>query len=120
MKFVPFLVGMNKVYLTTQKYAPLYMDHFARADAGVTILEMTKFRIYNTYLFPIRFTELFGANVLSYSPDSFGLSYRVNRSIKRKLNRTRNSLSETKAWLHLRNTGLGNLIRRLADRLLSL
>lgn len=114
---VPFFVGMNKIYITTRDYAERYIDHFVRADVGIAYHETTKFRTYNTALAPIRVTELFGATVLSYSPDHFGKLYRISRSIKQQRSRTRNQLSESEAWRHLRNTKLGHLVRRVASKL---
>ncbi len=116
-KLVPFFVAMNKVYITTHNYAERYMDHFVQADLGISYNKTIKFKIYDTYSLPIRVTELFGASVLSYSPDHFKVSYRIIQSIKRQRTRIRKQLSDSKTWTYLRNTKLGHFIRSVANKL---
>ncbi len=117
-RLVPFIVGMNKIYLTTQSYAEHYMNHFTRTDIGIPFEATTKFRTYNTSLSPIRITEMFGTNVISYSPDRFGSVHKAKRSISKMRSNLRRNLSNSTAWQNLRTTGLARLVRRLADRVI--
>ncbi|MDP1681766.1 MAG: class I SAM-dependent methyltransferase [Burkholderiales bacterium] len=115
---VPFFVAMNKIYLTTQGYAERYMDHFTRTDIGIPFEATTKFLAYNTSLSPIRITEMFGTNVISYSPDRFGSVYKAGRTIRKLRSNLRRNLSNSAAWQYLRTIGLARLVRRLADKII--
>lgn len=115
---VPFFVAMNKIYLTTQGYAERYMDHFTRTDIGIPFEAATKFLAYNTSLSPIRITEMFGTNVISYSPDRFGSVYKAGRTIRKMRSNLRRNLSNSAAWQYLRTIGLARLVRRLADKII--
>lgn len=113
---VPFFVGLNKIYVTTPDYAEQYMDRFTRADLGIPYSETTRFREYYGHSSPVRVTEMFGASCLSYSPDRFGARIRLKRAIKRRAMDARKRLGDSGAWARLRNTKLGTLVRKAADR----
>lgn len=115
---VPFFVAMNKIYVTTKNYAEHYMDHFTRTDLGVPLKDTTKFRIYDTSLSPIRITEMFGANVLSYSPDHYGSVHKARRSIVKMRSNLRKNLSNSSVWQNLRTTSLARQVRRFADKII--
>ncbi|OQW74000.1 MAG: hypothetical protein BVN35_10855 [Proteobacteria bacterium ST_bin11] len=116
-ELVPFFVGINKIYLTTSKYAEHYMDFFTQADLGIPYCETKKFRTYDTHLSPIRISEMFGSTVLSYSPDKFGIVHRLFRAIKRNRTQLRKQLSNSSTWEYLKSTKLGNFIRSIANKL---
>lgn len=113
---VPFLVTLNKIYLTTVSHAELYMDHLTRLDLGLPYDKVTKFRTYDNQAAPIRLTEFFGANVLSYSPDNFNLRYKIGRNLRRSRSTLRAELSETTVWRRLKGGRLGGLVKRVADK----
>jgi hypothetical protein len=116
-KLAPFLIGMNKVYLTTEAYASRYIDHFCRKDLGRPFASTIKFNTYAARHHAVFVTELFGATVLAYSPDRFSLGYRLGRSLKAKARKIRGSLGDTRLGRHLRNSRLGGLIAQLANRI---
>jgi hypothetical protein len=117
-EFVPFLVTLNKMYITTLAHAERYIDHFTRTDLGIAYEAATKFRVYSGPHSPVRITEMFGVDVLSYSPDRYGLKYRLSRTMTRHRSSFRRKLSNSGAWRYLHGTGLAHLIRRIADKIL--
>ncbi len=117
-KIVPFFMAMNKIYLTTEKYAEKYMDFFTRLDLGLPYEKVTKFRFYDGPSSPIRLTEIFGTNVLSYSPDLFSLKYRFIRESNRIRFQTRSFLSDSTAWKFLKETRFGQFVSRVLNRIL--
>ena len=115
-RLVPFFVAMNKIYLTTREHAESYMDRFCQMDLGLAYKATNKFRMYDTAAVPIRVTEMFGADVLSYSPDVFGNFHRLSRYVAAQGEQMRRHLSDTAAWQRMRDTELGRMIRRVADK----
>jgi hypothetical protein len=109
---------MNKIYLTTRTYARHYIEHFAQADLGVPWASLTKFRAYDGPASPIRITEMFGADVLSYSPDRFGVRFFLAKALRQQRRLARQALGDSYAWQYLRQSALGGTLRRLADRYL--
>ncbi|CAL1240866.1 class I SAM-dependent methyltransferase [Candidatus Methylocalor cossyra] len=114
---VPFLIGMNKLYLTTAGRAEAFLDHFCRKDLGRPLDSVVKFDTYPTRTTTVFVTELFGATVLAYSPDRFGLGERMRRSFRAGLIRARGQLGDSALGRKLRGSGLGHWIRRAADYL---
>jgi hypothetical protein len=117
LKLVPFLIGSNKVYLTTGNHAERYMDAVCRSDLGRPFRDLVKFRAYAADTTTVFVTELWGATVLAYSPDRFGRAYKLRRSLKRSATGLRKKLGETGAWRLLKSSKLGDALRSLANRL---
>lgn len=118
-KLVPFLVGMNKVYLTTEGYAEKYLDCFCEKDLGRPFGSTAKFRVYEAEDHAIFVTELFGSTVLGYSPDRFSLGHKLRKWLNRRVLKLREGLGETSLWKRIKNTGIGTMIARSANKFAS-